>query len=316
MVTRALAERLLFEGGRCVGVAYRTPAGRRAARAGGEVVVSAGAIGSPALLMRSGIGPAEFLAGTGIAVIAPSPQVGRNLQEHAGVGVGYGVNVPTISADARGLGAARTAMRWALTRSGAAAMSCVNVSGFVRSDGAPEPPDVQIQFVPMGYDDTGDQPRLSREERVNFTINPCRPLSRGAIRIRSPDPDDPPVIDHRLLGAEADIATLRAGVEVVRRLARAPSLAPLIQAELFPGRLADRAEDFAAFARATCFNQMHPTSTCAMGGEGAVLDPQLRVRGVQGLRVADASAMPAILSGNTNAASVMIGERVADFILR
>lgn len=195
-------------------------------------------------------------------------------------------------------------------------MSVVHVSGFVRTRADLDAPDVQLQFVPLAYDDSGDQPRMAGHAQIGFTINPCRPKSRGNISIKSADPSVPPVIAHHLFGASEDIEAIARGGDVVRRLAATAPLRGKLGAELFPGPQVTSVADWEAYVRSASFIQSHPCGTCRMGRDDAVLDPQLRVRGTAGLRVADASVMPTILSSNTNAASMMIGERVADFILR
>ncbi len=317
VITGAHARRLTFEGGRCVGVTYGRGGEERTALAGRGLVLACGAIGTPALLLRSGVGPADELAALGIPIAADNRQVGRNLQEHAGVRINARVKGRTLNSEQAPLRAAVHGVNWLLRGKGPVATSVVHVSGFLRSRPDLAAPDVQLQFVPFGTRRNAQGAlEIPRDGRMGFTVNPCRPVSRGRVRLASADPDTRPVIDHQLIGAPEDVATLTAGGRFVRRLFATRALSGAILEETEPGPGCQSDQDWADFLRDNTFIQHHPAGACRMGSDDAsVVDPQLRVRGVRGLWIADASVMPRVLSGNTNAASMMIGERAAAFIL-
>jgi choline dehydrogenase-like flavoprotein len=292
VLTGAHAHRLLVEGAQCTGVEFARDGALHQVRAGAEVVVSAGAIESPALLLRSGIGPAAHLRTLGIALVADLPGVGENLHDH--------LLSPSIwSAEreivpfAEGLSPIQTHLWW---RS--------------RSD-LPGPDTQPIHFSVPLYEPWMEGPANA------FTLlgGMVRPQSRGTIRLGGPGPDDPLVIDPRILSAEADLVALEASLGQVREMGTAPALQEWGARELYPGPEVRSAAEVRDYVRRTAISYHHQVGTCRMGVDAeAVVDPRLRVHGVAGLRVADASVMPAVISGNTNAPSLMIGERAADFI--
>ena len=292
VLTGAHAQRLLLEGTRCVGVEWERDGRLASARAGAEVVVSAGAIESPALLLRSGIGPAAELRGLGIDVTADLPGVGRNLHDH--------LLTPSIWAAekeivpfAPGLSPIQTHLWW---RS--------------RSD-LPGPDTQPIHFSVPLYEPWMEGPPNA------FTLlgGIVRPQSRGSIRLSGPSAADPLLIDPQILSAEADLVALEASLAQVREMGRAPALQEWRARELYPGPEVRDAAAARDYVRRTAISYHHQVGTCRMGVDGeAVVDPRLRVHGLEGLRVADASVMPVVISGNTNAPSLMIGERAADFI--
>ena len=292
VLTGAHAHRLLVEGARCTGVEFARDGALHRVRAGLEVVVSAGAVESPALLLRSGIGPAAHLSTLGIAAVADLPGVGENLHDH--------LLSPSIwSAEreivpfAEGLSPIQTHLWW---RS--------------RSD-LPGPDTQPIHFSVPLYEPWMEGPANA------FTLlgGMVRPQSRGTIRLSGPDPHDPLVIDPRILSAEADLVALEASLGQVREMGAAPALQEWGARELYPGPEVRGAAEVRDYVRRTAISYHHQVGTCRMGVDAeAVVDPRLRVHGVEGLRVADASVMPAVISGNTNAPSLMIGERAADFI--
>jgi choline dehydrogenase len=292
VVTGAETRRLLVEGTRCRGVEYVTDGAVASARAERETILCAGAIGSPRLLMLSGIGPAQHLRGLGIRVLVDSPGVGADLQDHvllAGINYECAGDLPPARNNA-----AESTLWW-------------------KSDARLFGPDLQPVLIEFPL----ATPELAADVPANaYAIAPglVRPASRGTVRLTGSSPDAPLAIDMNYLGCEADMNALLVGVDLCREIGAAPSLAPFRRRELMPGPR-DRA-GMKAFIRQSTFTFFHPTSSCRMGiDERAVVDPALRVYGLDGLRVADASIMPAVTTGNTNAPSVMIGEKAAAMIV-
>jgi choline dehydrogenase len=304
VITRALACRILVEGGRAVGVEYRCATGTHHARAEREVLVAAGAVNSPKLLLLSGIGPADSLRALGLPVLVDLPGVGQNLQDHLRVPVIY-------EAGRRSPGHrrywARAAVDYALRRRGVLASNCCESGAFVRSSAAAAIPD--LQFV------THFQSSL-HPGGVDLQSCVLRPSSRGWIRLRSANPADPPLIDPNYLATAADVHASLLAIRLARRIAAAPALRRFpLGAEVLPG--ADRVSDadLARHVRATAETSFHPVGTCRMGCDDlAVVDAALRVRGVPGLRVVDASVMPDLVGGTTLAPTVMLAEKAADLI--
>jgi choline dehydrogenase len=317
--TGAHATRILIENNRAVGVEYRTAAGLRTAWTRGEVVVSGGAFGSPQLLQLSGLGPADLLQELGIPVIRDMPGVGAHLQDHFNTYLVYRCSSATLNDLARSLPRrVAAAAQYALTRSGPLTTTGVHVGAFIRSDRRLERPDLQINMSAW-----------STEARVRsgikphpfsaFTISPVhlRPEGRGTVRLKSPDPLAPPAIRFNFLRSEYDIQAVLHGMRISRQIAGQPALARFVTGEVMPGAAVTSDADLVADIRARAVANFHPVGTCRMGHEvDAVVDPRLRVHGVERLRVADASIMPSIVAGNTNAPSIMIGEKLSDMILR
>lgn len=314
--TGATVEGLVLENGAASGVRYRHANGEiRTATVREEVILSSGGIGSPKVLLLSGIGPAAQLSALGIPVIRDLPGVGENFQDHISASV-YGATKEPISffGNDKGLRAARNGLQYLLSRTGLLTSNVVESGAFVDTSGCGRP-DVQLHVVPALVGDADRAP----PQMHGISLNPCvlRPTSRGTVGLRDANPQSAPLIRANNLSTEKDIDTLVRGVELCRKILRAPSLARLIDRELAPGAAEhlDRAtiENHCRQFAKTVF---HPSGTCRMGqDENAVVDAKLRVRGVPRLRVADASIMPLLVSGNTNAPSVMIGERCADFLL-
>ena len=316
VVTGALVERVDIAGGRATGVTYRRDGQSVSVRARCEVVLSAGAIGSPQLLQLSGIGPAALLGGLGIGVVRDLAGVGENLQDHFAVRSSYRTWWRlTVNDDINFLHRRLSAaMEYGLLRTGPLTASPAFAGAFIRllpqSDGA----DTQLHFFPWSTDriDRGPHPFSG------FTIlaNQSRPESRGHVRITSPDAATPPAIVANYLSTDADRNAAMSAVKFVRLLARTSVLSRIVTEELLPGVETWNDRDFLEFARKDGQSAYHPVGTCRMGRDaGAVVDPQLRVHGIAGLRVADASIMPTLVSSNTNAACMMIGEKAADLIL-
>ena len=312
--TGALVERLVIEDGRVTGVAVRFGKRREVLRARGGVVLSAGAFGSPQVLMLSGIGPGAHLQQHGIAVAADKPAVGSDLQDH----IDHVVSFATASKEPIGDSLAGT---WQMVkaivehrrkRTGIMTTCFAEAGGFWRSQPDLPAPDIQYHFVPAMLEDHG----RTKVKGHGFSIHACvlRPYSRGAVRLASADPAAAAAIDPNFLADPRDLATLRAGVRLAYRLTQAPPLSDYQPADRHPCNITDDAA-LDAEIRARADTVYHPVGTCRMGSdEASVVDPTLKARGVDGLWVADASIMPRLVSGNTNAPSIMIGERAAEFV--
>jgi choline dehydrogenase len=317
VVPEALATRILFEGRRAVGVEYRRGGALHRAQAHGEVIVAGGAFNSPQLLQLSGLGPAELLRTHGIAVVADMPGVGADLQDHYQVRFQYRCTLPITMNDVVNSLPRRLAagLRYALTRKGLLAIGAGYAGGFFRADPAAATPDVQVHLIMFSADKVG----AGLHPFPGFIASVCqlRPESRGSVRITSADPAAAPAIRPNYLSASKDCDVLGAGMLLLRRIMGQQALHPFIAEERAPGPACVGEADLLAYARATGASVFHPTSTCRMGSDArAVVDERLRVRGIEGLRVVDGSIMPALVSGNTNAAIVMIGEKGADMILQ
>ncbi|BBZ68763.1 choline dehydrogenase [Mycolicibacterium insubricum] len=321
VITGATATRVVISGGRAVGVELVAGRDRRpigTVRASREVIVSSGSLGSPRLLMLSGIGPAEHLREHGIDVVADLP-VGDNLHDHLFVPLSYHApNGRSASPLSFGRAAGREILR---PRSTYLAHTLFEGVAFLDAGGRgrTEVPDLQMFILPMSYPENQDEPglHLAADSARSLTMLPTMiyPQSRGTVRLASTDPFTAPLIDPNYLAEPQDLATLVAGMELVRESLAHPAISGEVGREVLPG--ADlHGEDLAEFARRNASGVYHPVGTCRMGSdERAVVDPALRVRGVSGLRVADAAVMPSIVGGNTNAAAMMIGERAAELIL-
>jgi choline dehydrogenase len=321
--TGARATRILFEGRRAVGVAYRQAGREVTVRASREVILSAGPIGSPQLLQLSGVGPAALLKSHGIAVVRDLPQVGENLQDHVSYDHYYDSRVPTLNNRLHSaLGQYLEGLRYILTRRGQLGMSLNHAGGFVRvGPRGRERPNMQLYFCPLSF---AKAPKgsaqvviIPKEPAFSLTVSPCRPSSRGHVRIRSADPLATPVIDLNLLATEDDAAEMLAGARFLRRLAAAPSLASVIGRETIPGPATESDADMLAHIRANAISIFHACGSCAMGADPAraVVDQRLKVHGIQGLRVIDSSIFPLITSGNLNAPATMVGEKGAELVL-
>ncbi len=315
VLTRAHASRIVFEGARAVGVQYTRRGVRHEARAAREVILCAGAIGSPHLLMLSGVGPADALRMHGIAVVQDNPNVGENLQEHAGAWMTYRMRVPTLNNEKSPLKQALHGLNWLLFGRGPATTAGAQAVAFLRADETEDQPDIQLHFSPVGYKFLPTQVVLYDEPTVSVIPNVCRPKSRGRITLHSADPNDPPNIDMPLLQHPDDVRLLIEGCKRVREIMRRPAISGVVIDESAPGTSIETDAQWESYLRQTTVPCYHPVGTCRMGTNGrGVVDPELRVHGIAGLRVADVAIMPRIVSGNTNAAAIMIGEKAADLI--
>lgn len=317
--SNAHATRILFEGVRAVGIEYQTAAGRRRARAHREVIVSGGAYGSPQLLQLSGIGPADHLREMGLDVVRDIPAVGANLHDHFGIYLMWRCSKAITMNDLENSWPRKimAALRYAVRRDGPMAINGIRAGVLARSDRSLERPDLQINLLEWSTKERSKD-RVIPHAFPGFTLGPVHlaPDGRGSVRLSSPDPLAPPRITFGFLGSQYDMRAMVAGVKLARELAAQPALRAYAIEEIVPGPKAANEADLEQFVRETGVTNHHPTSSCAMGtGTNSVVDPRLKVHGIAGLRVADASIMPAVVSGNTNAPSIMIGEKAAAMIL-
>lgn len=312
LVTEARAERILFEGRTAVGVDYRQRGASRQLLARRRVILCGGAINTPQLLMLSGIGRAQELARLGIEPLLDLPEVGANLIEHPGAWIRAEVDLPTLNQHATPAGKALALLRW-LGGRGPATTATAQALAFVRTEACLSAPDVQIHFTAFGF--TGPAQTDPRERLITIVPSVNHPESRGEIRLASADPMAAPLILPRLLDSENDLATLRRGVRLCNEILAAPPLGPRVSRlmDVPPLEQGDAALD--DFLRAVSGPLYHPVGTCRMGTDDrAVVRPDLSVRGVEHLAVADVSIMPRHISGNTHACALMIGERAADLL--
>ncbi len=313
--TKAIASRLLFEGHRCTGVAFRHGGNERRVQASREVIVSGGTVNSPHLLQISGIGPADHLRSIGVEVVHELPGAGANLSDHFAVRVTHRVkDEVSINQLARGVRLAREVGRFAATGRGALTFGVTTAMVFCRSREGLASPDLQLLFTPGSYDPNGIG-RLEQQPGMTIVVCAVRPDSRGTIIARSADPLAPPAIRPNYLSAASDEQVLLSGARHARRIFAAPPLARHSSVETMPGPAASSEETLIDFMHRAGMNLHHPVGTCRMGEDPmAVVDSRLRVHGVAALRVIDASVMPTVTTGNTNAPSIMIGEKGAAMI--
>jgi choline dehydrogenase len=313
--TGCLVTRVLFDGDKAVGVEYRQGGQLKTVHCEREVILSGGAIQTPKLLMLSGIGPEDQLRSHGIAVKSRSEGVGQNLQDH--------LEFPAIRLCTGPYGyfgqdnwrnTIKNGLQYLLFKSGPVMSNVTEACCFVNVDDPEAEPNIQMHFVPIVFFD------MDREQvkKAGATINPCvlRPKSRGELRLRSADPAAAPIIDPRYLSDPDDVRLSVAGLRQARDILSAPAFSNYVEAEeAYPGKALQSEADLAAYVRDRGKTVYHPAGTCRMGTDDmAVVDPQLRVRGIRNLRVVDNSVMPRLISGNTNATAIMIGEKAADYI--
>ena len=312
---RSTAERLLIEGNRVGGVRYRRRGATVDVRARREVILCGGAVASPQLLMLSGIGPADHLAEHGIDCAVDAPGVGQNLQNHPLVYMKFATDVPiSLAREMRPERMLYTGARWLSTRTGPGASNNVETVALLRSDPSIRQPDIELQLLPVIVDDAGKV--QTNVHGFTYCIGATHMEAGGWIRLRSADPADPPRILSNFLATDYDVRLMRRSVEIGRELAAQPAYGPLGLREVEPGDRYRSAADIDGWLRDNVSGDFHLSSSCKMGSDRmAVVDPELRVHGIAGLRVADASVMPSITSANTNATTIMIGEKAADMIL-
>jgi choline dehydrogenase-like flavoprotein len=318
VLTRTEALRVVFEGKRAAGVALRDKSRAFTARAAREVIISAGAIQTPKLLQLSGVGPAKLLAPLGIGVIADSPDVGRNLREHRHADLRLKVRSHSQNRDLSGVNVLRSLLAYILRRKGPMTHAAHEIGGFAKSEPGLDHADLQFGLMSLSASATGKNGAIALDPYpgITFVTYFTRPESQGEVRIQSADPDAPPLVNANHLSAEIDRERFVAAFRWNRRLAQQPALKSWVVEETPPNDRIHSDEEILARAMELGGSCFHSAGTARMGADASsVVDPQLRVRGVEGLRVADTSIMPTLVSGNTNGPAMMIGLRAADFIL-
>lgn len=307
--------RILFDGTHATGVELRDKAGVRTEQAGGEVILCAGALNSPRLLQLSGVGPAQALAALGIAVIVDAPDVGQNLREHRLLRMQFRVTGHSDNAAFSGWRLIVNAARYALLGGGPLTYAAFEVGGFVKTRPDLAAPDAQIGMAPISLDPTTQKLKMEAEPGALCGGYPMRPQSQGELMIRSADPDERPMINPRYLTADEDKAVSVRLVHFIRALFNQAPLKPYVAGETWPGPAAQGDDEIIDYFQRFGAAGFHAAGTCRMGPDDrSVVDPSLRVRGVQGLRVADISVMPQLVSGNTNAPAMALAWRAAQII--
>ncbi len=317
--TNAHATRIMIEPGRAVGVEFTVAGTPHVARARGEVIVCGGVYGSPQLLQLSGLGPATLLQQFGIPVVRDMPSVGADLQDHFYVRLAFRCTKPITLNDVANSPAKRliAGMQYVFFKTGPLTSNGICAGGFAKSDPRLERPDIQLNFSVWSFADrnrTGVVPHPF----PGFTISAVhlRPEARGTVMLKSPDPLAPPSIRFNFLKTPYDLQALTAGMRLARNITRQPAMAPYVAEELLPGPQVESDAEFEAAIRKHGVSNLHPVGTCRMGGDpAAVCDPRLKVNGIAGLRVVDASIMPSVPAGNTNAPTIMIAEKAAAMLL-
>lgn len=319
VISRALVERIVVEDGRAVGVQFRTRGVTHEARATREVILSAGAINSPQILQLSGIGPADLLQAHGIPVVKDLPEVGKGLQDHLAISHYYRSAVPTLNNRlGNALGQLWAGITYVLTRKGPLSVPVNQISGYVRSTPDAPVPDVQVYCNPMSYvTQASGAVGVDPEPGFLLCVQPCRPTSSGEVTIASADPSAPPRIQPNSLSTDEDRAMVIKASRLLQKLAQTPAIRAVTQARLEPDITAMDDAALLENFRNRAGTVFHPSCTCRMGRDASdsVLDSRLRVHGVAGLRVVDASAFPNVTSGNTNAPTIMLAARAAELIL-
>lgn len=321
--TDAHVTRLLFDGKRVTGVAFQKNGREQTAMAHREVILSGGAVNSPQVLQLSGIGPGEELKNRDIGIVLDNPNVGRHLQDHLGINYTYRVNHPTLNERLRPWwGKMLVGAKYLLTRRGPLSVCINHGGGFFRTRENLSRPNMQLYFQAMTTVESkadGERPLLNPDPfpGVSIGLSSCRPTSRGHVIVRTADPFDPPSINPNSFSTGEDISEMLDGVKFLRTLAGQPALNAVIEEELLPGPACQSDEDLISDFRQRCGTVFHPSCTCKMGPDplSSVVDSRLRVHGVEGLRVVDASVFPNVTSGNTNAPTMMVAARAADLII-
>ena len=323
VITNALASKILIKDKKAYGVEYLKSGSTHKVYAKREVILSTGSINSPQLLQLSGVGPKKVLQEASVELIHDSPAVGQNLQDHLSVTYFYKSKVPTLNDQLRPLlGKVYQGLKYILTRSGPLSLSVNQSGGFIRTRDGLSKPNIQLYFSPVSYT------LESRDRRAMMSPDPfsamllgvsnCNTNSRGQLRIKNSDPTSHPIIEPNYLSHEEDVKDLLEGVKVLRKLAKTDSFKPVIGEEFRPGPECQTDEQLIQHIKDTVWTVFHPSSTCRMGPDpkSNVVDRNLRVHGIDGLRVADASIFPKLICGNINAATIMVGEKASDLILR
>jgi choline dehydrogenase-like flavoprotein len=313
--TGCLTNRILFSGTRATGVEYRQKGQMRTARASAEILVTAGTVGSPKIMMLSGVGPAADLKSHGIETVHDLPGVGQNLNDHFGIDIVYELKDSTSLDKYNKLHWMLWAgLQYALFKSGPVTSNVVEGGAFWYSDRSAPVPDLQFHFLAGAGVEAG-VPAIPSGSGCTLNSYTLRPKSRGSVTLRSADPADSPIVDPNFIADPYDLKVSAEGVRISREVMNQPAFAKYIKREHFPGKDVRTQAEFEDYARAFGRTSYHPTGTCKMGSdELAVVDPQLRVRGLDGIRICDSSIMPSLVGSNTNAATIMIGEKASDLI--
>ncbi len=317
IVTGATADKVLTKDKRAIGVRYLVNGQVREDFADGEIILCAGALGSPGILLRSGIGPAEHLKEMKVPLVHDLPGVGQNLQEHPAVWVSGHMNVSTYNVETSPRHIIQHGFNWLVRGVGPAAAPISHAVAFVRTRPETETrPDIQIHFIPVGYEITDKG--ITLLDRPAITLAGCvlRPLSRSELKLRSSNPNDKPRIFSRILENEDDVDRLADCFRICQNILSSKAFKPFYEGPCKPARPLHSRDEIVSFFRESAEGQYHPAGTCKMGiGDDAVVTKELKVRGIEGLRVADASIMPIVASGNTNAPTIMIGEKASHMVL-
>jgi len=321
--THSQVSRITFENKVASGVCFEKSGKQHIARARREVIICGGAINSPQLLQLSGVGPQALLERHGIALVHACKHVGQHLSDHLGADLVCRTNVDTLNQQLRPLlGKLKVGVQFLLKRSGPLSLSLNQGGGFVSIDKSSAIPDLQLYFSPVSYTraPVGTRPLINPDPFPGFLIgyNPCKPTSKGYLEIQSANASDPPLMQPNYMDTQHDKDLMLAGIRLMRQLTNAPALKEVIEEEILPGTTHQSDEQLMSFVRKNAWTVFHQCGTCRMGdnANNSVVDARLRVHGVKGLRVADASIFPTIPTGNTNAPSIMVGERASDFILQ
>jgi len=322
LITKAHVTKINFEGGRATGVTYWHNNKSHTARAFSEVVLCGGAINSPQLLQLSGVGPADHLQQLGIEVKHNATAVGKNLQDHLGADLVCRARVPTLNQVLRPwFGRIKVGLQFLLRRKGPLSLSLNQGGGFVRLLNDSDRPDTQLYFSPLSYTraPVGTRPLIRPDKFPGFLLgfNPCKPTSKGTLKIRSADPFEAPEMHPNYLSTEYDRKLMLEGMRLMRKISSTPTMSRIIAEEIYPGSDVQTDDELMDFIASKSWTVFHQCGTCRMGSNAAstVVDNKLKVHGVAGLRVADASIFPSIPTGNTNAPSIMVGEKASDLIL-
>ena len=323
VITNAHVEKILFDGKLATGVQYRRQGKQHSVLANKEVLLSAGAIGSPQILQLSGVGDIDKLKELDIPVQQHLPAVGMNLQDHIGTSYFYKSTIPTLNDEFRGsIKLAWAGLKYLLTRKGPLALSVNQGGGFFKSNEDRERANIQLYFQPMSWlgAKKGTRPAVSLDDfsAFNIGVSQCRPTSTGEVIIRSNDANDPPAIHPNYLGTQEDIQELLEAAKFIRKMSQTESLKSIIKEEILPGTQVSTDEEIIEDLRQRADTIFHPTCTCKMGSDpsNSVVDQHLKVHNIKGLRVIDASIFPNITCGNTNAPTMMVAEKGADLILQ
>ena len=314
----AMAESLILDGKRCVGVRYSVGGEKREARATREVIVSGGSINSPKLLELSGIGQPDLLRARGIAPVHELRGVGENLRDHYSPRVKFAIKEKnlTFNDNARGWRLAREAVKYALFRQGFLASTSVPIRMYFRTRPGSETPDATVSIAPFLYEMVGHERRVSKKRGITMNVNVLRSESTGSIHIKSSNPAEPPAIRFNFLSTEHDRSGVLAAIRKGRELMATSPMKEVTGEEIAPGAHLQKDDELLDWVAKNAETTYHPIGTCRMGADPlAVIDSELRVHGLKGLRVADASIMPTLTSGNTNAPTIMIGEKCAEMVL-